>query len=91
MGLRGLLRPPGWGVHPATLTPGATVEIAYWGYTVLATVIEVEPMGRYGKQHGWVTVEQITDYEDEEQRPRFDAAAEYMRVPKQPTASERNE
>lgn len=66
------------GTEPSKLSPGDTVQVFYWGYSIIAEVIEVEPMGRYGKQHGWITVEQISDYEDADERPRFEAHSDYM-------------
>lgn len=51
-------------------------------------MIEVNPRGRYGRQWGWITVEQITDYENRERgdRPRFEAAVEYVRKLDEPLA-----
>lgn len=60
------------------LHKGDEVNIAYTGYCVRAKVIEVEPFGNYGKQLGWVLVEQITDYEEASRRPQYEAAAEFI-------------
>lgn len=77
--LGGLGSPPGFGVLPEDITPCEVVEIAYWHGNVMATIIEVEPEGRYGKQRGWATVEQITDFEECDKRPRFEAGLPWMR------------
>jgi hypothetical protein len=69
-----------WGVDPSLLNTGQTVEIAYADRTILATVLDTSPQGRNGPERGWITVEQITDYEDHATRPRFNAAVEYIRL-----------
>lgn len=61
------------------MKPGDIVTVSYTGYTVEAKVLEVDPVGRYGPQRGWLMVEQITDYEDrpEGDRPTYEAAVEF--------------
>jgi len=63
------------------LNPGDCVVVQYLGYEIEANVVEVEPYGRYGPQRDWVMIEQVTDFEDREERPTFEAAREYMSRP----------
>ena len=69
------------GLDIHALEPGDLVSVEYWSGPILASVIEVEPVGRYGPQLGWVTIEQLTDFEDREERLRFEAHHQYMSAP----------
>lgn len=70
----------------ARFEPGEIVTIKYTGYSIKAKVIEPNPMGMWGRELGWVKVEQITDFEDREKRPVFEAAAEFISKEGEPEA-----
>lgn len=55
---------------PPPITKGDRVRILYFGYSIVADVIEVW-------DHGWLLVEQITDYPVPSERPRFQALAAF--------------
>lgn len=67
-------------MDPKLLTVGTEVNVSYTGYHIRATVVEAPDA------FGWVEVEQITDYEGEDRRPRFKAYIEFVTLPGEPLA-----
>lgn len=59
------------------LKPGDEINISYTGYWVRAKVLNIRP----GYLGDWVEVEQITDFEDTDIRPTYDAHIEFCSWP----------
>lgn len=62
------------------LQPGDRALIRYFNNITTAEVVEVEPMGSWGPQLGWVKVRHISDtaYGDRYAGAEYEAACEYM-------------
>jgi len=63
--------------------PGDVVTVSYTGYTTECLVIKPYVNRYSGTSNGWWVVEELrnsrgTDYLDEEYRPRYEAADEFM-------------
>lgn len=63
-----------------TYAEGDLVRVHYmFQPTIEAIVVDAKPMDRrYNPRPEWITVEQVTDFEDQEKRPRFDACIRYV-------------
>lgn len=65
-------------MDPKLLTTGTEVNVAYTGYSIRAVV--VDPPDPFG----WVEIEQTSNYEDTDKRPRFKAHVEFVTLPGEP-------